>query len=125
VEISCVWVEEMNIIRYVKQNKMCYRKIAHESEQKANKAAKKSTLRSGVQFRSYQCPVCTLWHITKTPLVTKIQQILEKCHVLKSKIMYDSEELAKKAKPDKASFLCRHCNKWHTTSNGKKPDQWN
>ena len=114
----------MNIFRYVKQNKMCYRKIAHESEQKAKEAAKRSTARSGIQFRAYLCPICTLWHITKRPLNIKTEQILEKCPVLKSKIKYDSEELAKKDKPDKASFLCRHCNKWHTTSNGKKSEQW-
>jgi hypothetical protein len=43
---------------------MCGRKKSYETQKKANKIGKKHNQ------RSYLCPVCYCWHLTKTPYET-------------------------------------------------------
>jgi len=103
---------------------MCFNKRTYESERAAKGAAKKASLSNRIPFRFYLCPICTLWHITKSPKKPVAEIIAPKCPVLKKKIQYDTEKEAKTAKPDGGRFLCRFCGKWHTTVVVKKPEQW-
>lgn len=115
----------MNLLAYKKHSKMCFNKRTYESEHAAKNAAKKASLHNKINFRVYLCPICDLWHITKSPKENITKIIAPKCPVLKKKTQYDTEEKAKIAKPDMGRFLCNSCNKWHHTTTVKKSEQWN
>jgi len=104
---------------------MCYSKSSYNSERAAEKGAKKATLHYKTQFRFYLCPICLLWHITKSPKNSETEiNLINKCQQLQNKIQYDTEEEAKTSQPGAGRFLCKFCGKWHITSVVKKPEQW-
>lgn len=48
------------------QHQMCLRKVRHETQAEANEAIRKAQAERGVSFmRSYRCPHCNGWHLTK------------------------------------------------------------
>lgn len=102
---------------------MCFSKIPYDSERSAKNAAKQASVRYRINFRFYECPICNLWHITKLPQKDIKQDRASRC-LASNKIQYDTEASARQAKPDNSRFLCKYCNKWHTTSVTKKSEQW-
>jgi hypothetical protein len=48
---------------------MCGKKMSYETQSKANKKIVKAELRGYKgELRTYECPICFCWHITKKKL---------------------------------------------------------
>lgn len=49
-----------------KAGRMCITKKAYPDEGMAQRAARQSSTRSGYPVRCYPCPMCGLWHLSKS-----------------------------------------------------------
>ena len=122
-------------------SRMCYRKKAHPSEGAAleviSRILKQESQESAQGYRAhryhahgsasdlraYQCPICSLWHITTKPRwemdqVSKVPQEppRKRCPYSKKKKMYISEQDAIDHNPKGLLvYKCTLCNAWHLT----------
>lgn len=47
--------------------KACRKKVRFDDANEAHRTARKNGKAKGLPLRSYRCPVCHGWHITKAP----------------------------------------------------------